>query len=225
MFVAYYCTEPEKRYIKDWQISYAISLLINGVVWGLGLSIAQSLARAMGGDILLASQLDKGQPLVPVVLQTADNRAETKKCALAIGAVKFLAKPYNKQSLLEAIGFAVVTGQKVPAQSNVDDAEELAVLQDELVAAVDSENKQIQQALQQGNLTVAKQHVHNLKGYAGLFWRQQLLQLATALKEVCENPEGIGIALAHVAGINTWLSHRRDWHFLFAARIKEEPIP
>lgn len=61
-----------------------------------------------------------------------------------------------------------MTGQKVPAQSNVDDAEELAVLQDELVAAVDSENKQIQQALQQGNLTVAK-HVHNLKGYAGLF--------------------------------------------------------
>jgi len=81
LFVAYYCTEPEKRYIKDWQVSYAISLLINGVVWGLGLSIAQSLARAMGGDILLASQLDKGQPLVPVVLPTADNRTETKKRA------------------------------------------------------------------------------------------------------------------------------------------------
>ena len=166
----------------------------------------------MGGmqalQAMHAWQLDKGIPLVPVILQTADNRAETKTRALAIGAVKFLAKPYNKQSLLETIGFAVIAGQKSLLQSSLDDSEELAALQDEFVAAVVSENEQIQQALQEGDLTLAKQHAHNLKGFAGLFQRQQLWQLATALEDACDNPRGISAALAHVADIETWLSHQ-----------------
>ena len=132
----------------------------------------------MGGmqalQAMHAWQLDKGQPLVPVILQTADNRTETKTRALAIGATKFLAKPYNKQSLLEAIGGVVIAGQKAPSQSNLDDAGELAVLQDEFVVAVDHENKQIKQALEQGDLATAKQHAHNIRGCAGLFQQQQL---------------------------------------------------
>lgn len=166
----------------------------------------------MGGmqalQAMHAWQLDKGQTLVPVILQTADNRAETKKRALAIGAVKFLAKPYNKQSLLEAIGFAVLAGQQMQSRRGANEAEELAVLQDDFLAAVSVESKCIGQALQDQDLATAKYHAHNLKGYAGLFQQQQLLQLSTALEDACENPQGIGVALTHVADINTWLSHQ-----------------
>ena len=166
----------------------------------------------MGGmqalQAMHAWQLDKGQPLVPVILQTADNRAETKKRALAMGAVTFLAKPYSKQSLLEAIGFALVAEQQKQPQSVMGDAQELAVLEAEFMLAVNTENKQIETALQQNDLATAKQHAHNLKGYAGLFQRQQLLQLATALEDVCEKQEAVSVALIHVDDINTWLSHQ-----------------
>ena len=166
----------------------------------------------MGGmqalQAMHAWQLDKGQSLVPVILQTADNRAETKKRALAIGAVKFLAKPYNKQSLLEAIGFAVLAGQQTQSRSGADEAEELAVLQDDFLAAVSVEIKCIRQALQDQDLATAKHHAHNLKGYAGLFQRPQLLQLASALEDACEKQEDVSVALTHVADIDTWLSHQ-----------------
>ncbi|MCP4790335.1 MAG: response regulator [Gammaproteobacteria bacterium] len=155
-----------------------------------------------------AWQIKQGRPLVPVILQTADNRIETKKRAMAIGAVGFLAKPYNKRALLGAVATALKQSNLQLEFSDNTEVEELAVLQDEFLAAVKQQAEAAAAALQQHDMAAVRQHAHNIKGYAGLFQRQRLFHIAYALEESCGEEGNVAMALAHVADVNDWLSHQ-----------------
>jgi FixJ family two-component response regulator len=59
-----------------------------------------------GGGLLLAEQLRKAGNPLPVILVSADDGAEVRRRALALGAAGFFHKPVDGRALLDAIEWA-----------------------------------------------------------------------------------------------------------------------
>lgn len=149
-----------------------------------------------------AWQLKSAKPLVPVIIQTADNRVETKKRALAMGAQIFLPKPYTRAVFLGAINKLLKDTENIASsQAN----EELASLREDLVAALTQSLANCREALQVEDFEVIKQQAHNIKGYAGLFQEQSLVALATELEQSCQSDTGKGHISVLLADMRSWL--------------------
>lgn len=163
----------------------------------------------MGGlqamQAIHAWQLQVGKALVPVIIQTADNRLETKKRAMALGAQIFLPKPYTREVFLGAIYRLLETPNQSAGQA--DKHAELASLRDDLMAAVATSLAACHQALQSNDIAEIKQQAHNIKGYAGLFQEQSLVALSAELEEVSEAKEVRSIAVL-LADMESWLRHQ-----------------
>ena len=149
-----------------------------------------------------AWQLQVAQPLVPIVIQTADNRLETKKRAMAMGAQIFLPKPYTRAVFLGAINNLLAASKNT---ASADSDNELAALRDDMTVAVEQALGQCRQALEANDVEHIKQQAHNIKGYAGLFQEPSLVALATELEQACEAEAGkrhVGVLLADM---EAWL--------------------
>jgi FixJ family two-component response regulator len=62
-----------------------------------------------GGGLLLAEQLRVAGYSMPVILVSADDGAEVRQRALALGAAGFFHKPVDGRALLDAIEWALTT--------------------------------------------------------------------------------------------------------------------
>jgi signal transduction histidine kinase/CheY-like chemotaxis protein/HPt (histidine-containing phosphotransfer) domain-containing protein len=153
-----------------------------------------------------AWQLKNAKPLVPVIIQTADNRVETKKRALAMGAQIFLPKPYTRSLFLGAINKLLKDSENKPKpQAN----EELASLRADLIAELGKSLSLCDDALAAEDINEIKQQAHNIKGYAGLFQEQSLVALATELEQSCESDTGKGHVSVLLADMRSWLDNHR----------------
>jgi FixJ family two-component response regulator len=75
-----------------------------------------------GGGLLLAKQLrEAGNPL-PVILISADDGAEVRQRALALGAAGFFHKPVDGRALLDAIEWARTTRASLQPTGKGDSA-------------------------------------------------------------------------------------------------------
>jgi FixJ family two-component response regulator len=77
-----------------------------GTVRGPSCLVADVRMRG-GGGLLLAEQLRKAGNPMPVILVSADDGAELRQQALALGVAAFFHKPVDGRALLDAIEWAL----------------------------------------------------------------------------------------------------------------------
>jgi two-component system sensor histidine kinase/response regulator len=149
-------------------------------------------------------------PRIPIIALTAETGHEERGRCLGAGADDFLSKPILKGALLEALGrwlpapsaVATNTPKPVPtpalhlqgfdvaavmARLNGDTAH-FRKLMDMFRTRGQTEMKAVRSALVNQDLALARQHIHALKGSAGLLGANELHASLASLEVICQHP-------------------------------------
>ena len=149
--------------------------------------------EVMGGLELInrirAQEEKNGLPYTPIIIQTADNRRESRLACLEAGANRFLAKPFSRELLVSEIVEELDGTPKTNLNGSKDMDPSLVRLFPRFLEGTDDSLIKISSALAALDFSKASKTIHEVKGYCGMFKQDDLFQLAGLIESQCEQGE------------------------------------
>ncbi|NRP28655.1 Autoinducer 2 sensor kinase/phosphatase LuxQ [Marinobacterium sp. xm-d-420] len=149
--------------------------------------------EVMGGLELInrirAQEEKSDLPSTPIIIQTADNRRESRLACLDAGANRFLAKPFSRKRLVSEIIEALEGNPKPCLDGSEQMDPSLIRLFPRFLEGTDDSLIKINSALAAQDLAQASKTTHEVKGYCGMFKQDDLFQLAGLIENHCEQGE------------------------------------
>jgi signal transduction histidine kinase/DNA-binding NarL/FixJ family response regulator len=149
--------------------------------------------EVMGGLELInrirAQEEKNGLPSTPIIIQTADNRRESRLACLEAGANRFLAKPFSRERLVSEIVEELNGTPKANLNGSMDMDPSLVRLFPRFLEGTDDSLIKISSALAAQDFAQASKTIHEVKGYCGMFKQDDLFQLAGLIENHCEQGE------------------------------------
>ena len=167
-----------------------LSVLENESVDLLLLDLQMELMGGLELIYRIRAQEEKSDlPSTPIIIQTADNRRESRLACLEAGANRFLAKPFSRERLVSEIVEELDGTPKTKLNGSKDMDPSLVRLFPRFLEGTDDSLIKISSALAAQDLAQASKTIHEVKGYCGMFKQNDLFQLAGLIENHFEQGE------------------------------------
>lgn len=154
---------------------------------------------------------------VSIIVQSADNRADTRKKAIAAGANDFLSKPYSRHGLLEIINKYIARPERItstrsaPPSSSDIESKTLDKLFNEFLRQTNVDLSKALRALDMHDYERAATLAHTIKGHCGIFKRPDLQSIAKELEAAC-GEKNMELAIDLIIIIHNHVDRRTETH-------------